>query len=64
MGVKGSINLFLVIVFDRIVCDKFLSRPYFGDAETEVTVQQGEAAFFQLSRLQSGQSNGFVDENL
>ena len=26
--------------------DKFISRPYFGDAETDVTVQQGEAAFF------------------
>ena len=26
--------------------DKFVSRPYFGDAETSVTVQQGEAAFF------------------
>ena len=26
--------------------DKFSTRPYFGDAETDVTVQQGEAAFF------------------
>merc|ERR1712110_18890 len=26
--------------------DKFSTHPYFGDAETEITVQQGEAAFF------------------
>ena len=26
--------------------DKFVSRPYFGDTETVITVQQGEAAFF------------------
>jgi len=26
--------------------DKFESRPYFGDAETEITVQQGDDAFF------------------
>lgn len=32
--------------FNSIFADKFISRPYFGDAETEVTVQQGEAAFF------------------
>ena len=30
----------------KIFLDKFISRPYFGDAETDVTVQQGEAAFF------------------
>ena len=29
-----------------ILTDKFVSVPYFGDAETEITVQQGEAAFF------------------
>ena len=27
MGVKGSINLFLVIVFDRIVCGKISKSP-------------------------------------
>ena len=26
--------------------DKFSTHPYFGDAETDITVQQGEAAFF------------------
>ena len=26
--------------------DKFTTHPYFGDAETDITVQQGEAAFF------------------
>ena len=39
----------IVIKFYRaivILSDKFVSRPYFGDAETEITVQQGEAAFF------------------
>ena len=33
----------LLIIFSP---DKFVSRPYFGDAETVITVQQGEAAFF------------------
>jgi len=28
------------------VRDKFTTHPYFGDAETDITVQQGEAAFF------------------
>jgi hypothetical protein len=37
---------FLFTFLDLIICDKFVSRPYFGDAETEITVQQGEAAFF------------------
>ena len=26
--------------------DKFTTHPYFGDTETDITVQQGEAAFF------------------
>jgi len=38
--------IFLFTFLDLIICDKFVSIPYFGDAETEITVQQGEAAFF------------------
>jgi len=46
MTVNPNIQLFLLFLFDMIICDKFISRPYFGDAETDITVQQGEAAFF------------------
>jgi len=38
--------LFAFTLLDQIICDKFVSRPYFGDTETVITVQQGEAAFF------------------
>ena len=30
----------------KFILDKFTTHPYFGDAETDITVQQGEAAFF------------------
>ena len=30
----------------KLCSDKFVFRPYFGSTETEVTVQQGEEAFF------------------
>lgn len=46
MAVNLNTQLFLLLLLDMIICDKFVSRPYFGDAETSVTVQQGEAAFF------------------
>lgn len=38
--------VFVYTLQEQIICDKFVSRPYFGDAETVITVQQGEAAFF------------------
>ena len=40
--VRLTFNLPLII----FILDKFVSRPYFGDTETVITVQQGEAAFF------------------
>ena len=30
----------------KFLLDKFTTHPYFGDTETDITVQQGEAAFF------------------
>ena len=41
----GGENLFIIMITTAIL-DKFVSRPYFGDTETVITVQQGEAAFF------------------
>jgi len=46
MGSQVWFYIFVFTILDLIICDKFISRPYFGDAETDVTVQQGEAAFF------------------
>lgn len=48
MKMTGGISLllFLFTFLDVMMGDNFVSRPYFGDAETEITVQQGEPAFF------------------
>jgi len=49
MSHQEGIIVFLVlaaILESTGIGDKFSSHPYFGDAETDVTVQQGEAAFF------------------
>jgi len=49
---QSCIIVFLAILFQSNsqagvrAGGKFSTRPYFGDAETEITVQQGEAAFF------------------
>jgi len=37
---------FIFIFSEFIIGDKFLSQPYFAEPETEITVQQGEPAFF------------------
>lgn len=38
--------LFILLESNSGGGDKFSTHPYFGDAETDITVQQGEAAFF------------------
>lgn len=38
--------LLLAFLHSSSIGDKFATHPYFGDAETDITVQQGEAAFF------------------
>jgi len=38
--------LLLAFLHSSSIGDKFATHPYFGDAETDIIVQQGEAAFF------------------
>ena len=45
-ALSKSRHFIWLIIRNFLLPDKFVSRPYFGDTETVITVQQGEAAFF------------------